>query len=873
MIDIKHLQKNFDETQKALNGRASLPLLNKVRELDQQRRQKTTSIELLKNEKNNNSTKIANQRLPSAKRSQLISTNRDLNLSIDALAKQIKLADDQLEPLLLQIPNIPLRSVPSGVSEKQNVVVGVYAVDSAFPLYGKFELKNASPLEFPSKMQSLQNTGHVWMTYDTALSFHLKIGDHLTLGQKKFVLDDYIVKDHINSITSMGIAPRIYIGFQQLEETGLLNFGSRLSYLKFYRFPPGTDAKGLSRQLTKQFSDLHNKKSPINIYGTERVNRNLSRIIGYFSSYMGLIGIIALFLAGIGAGYLFRNYFLKNQKEIAILMSLGASRIQTYVVFLTQIIILGVAASLLSIALSGFLLPIFPVILKGIIPDAIKVGTTWTIALQATVLGALGSSVFCLPTIIRIHRLKPLALLQNNGSRQKQTQRGVLILGMSFLPAVLLFWMMSVIQTNSWHRGSVFLGGFIGVSLILSGTGVGFFWICRWLSHSKNTYIKIAFRNLYRNKVSSFSCFLAIALGVFLISIIPQLQNGIQGEIDRPAGLVLPSFFLVDVQPEQLDPLKLFLDERGLKLAHTSAIVRGRIEKVNGEGFYDRDSERKKHSHNSRRREFNFSYRERLDESEQIIDGQPFSKSVFDFESNEPAEVSIADTFAEHRDLKIGDVIDFDIQGIPIKGKVVNFRRVRWTSFRPNFYILFQNGVLNEAPRTYLASIPQMDPSKKQTLQNELVAQFPNISMFNIAELIQQFLGIIDRVSFALNFMAYLSILTGIMVVFSIARYEALSRSREINLLKILGAGFKDVRRVIRIEFGFLGFMAAFFAIGLSLLASYIVSYLFFGELWQFKWEVSLLSLAVITLISVLTALVGTESIIRQKPHTILQTE
>ncbi len=752
-------------------------------------------------------------------------------------------------------------------------LVEVYAVDGAFPLYGRLDLENSDAVSFPEKMKGLQQISRVWMSYDTAFSLRLKIGDTVNLGQKEFVLDDYIVKDHINAITSVEIAPRIYIGYQQLQETGLIDFGSRLSYLRFFRFPSGVDVKSLNKKLIEAFNQLHNDQSPIYVYGTERINRNLNRVIGYFSSYMGLIGTIALFLAGIGAGYLFRNYFRMNRKEIAILMSLGASRMQTYLVFLTQITILGVLASVLSIFFSGFLLPLIPMILQGIIPAALEVEITLKIAVQTIILGALGSGVFCLPTIINIHRLRPLVLLQDDRMRQARDRGFYACSGIGFLPGVLLFWSMSIIQTNSLYHGSVFLLGFIGVSAILSLTGIGFLGVCKTLANSNRTFIKIAFRNLYRNKISSFSCFLAISLGVFLINIIPQLQNGIQEEINRPDGLILPSFFLVDVQAEQLEPLKVFLKKRDLELTHASALIRGRIEKVNGIGFYDRNPESGKEQSDYRRREFNFSYRARLDNSEELIEGTPFSENTYDFESNEPAEISIAEIFAERRDLKIGDVIDFDIQGIPIKGKVVSIRRVRWTSFRPNFYILFQDGILNDAPHTFLASIPQINPSKKQQLQNDLVSRFPNISMLNIAELVKQILSIVDRVTFALSFMAYLSILTGIMVVFSIARHEALSRTHEINLLKILGAGFRDVRSVIQIEFGFLGFMAAFFAILLSLMASYIVSYLFFGQLWQFRWGVSLLSLVTITLISMITSLIGTESIIRQKAHTILQTE
>ncbi|MBT4287491.1 MAG: FtsX-like permease family protein [Deltaproteobacteria bacterium] len=747
----------------------------------------------------------------------------------------------------------------------------VYAIDSAFPLYGQFALENSGSDSVNNISQKLHGQPGAWMTKDTAQSMQLQIGSKVKLGKKEFILNDYVAKDRLTTVTNIGIAPRIYVGMNQLKDTGLLDFGSRIAYQRYFRFPLNTNVKSLITELTETAKiTFKDDVRPFRVMGTERVNRNLNRIITHFTSYMGLIGIIALFLAGIGAGYLFRNYFRKKQREIAILMSLGASRYQTYLVFITQIAFLGMLASLLSLLTSIFFLPILPFILRGIIPSDLDVTIGATIIARTFILGALGCLVFCIPTIINIHRLKPLTLLQNGHSQTKQDTKYSVLRIVSFFPAILLFWLLAVQQTNSFERGSIFLGGFIGVSIILSVFGILFFYICKLLSNSTNTFLRIAFRNLYRNKASTFSCFIAIALGAFLINIIPQLQNGLQEEISRPSGLSLPSFFLIDIQPEQLEPLQSYLKNQDVKLSNVSPMVVGVLEKVNGQSItetYHEGNERRR----NRRRERNLSYRMELDASERIISGVPLTTEIYDFETQKPAEVSIAQGFAEHDNLKIDDLLEFDVQGITIMAKIVNLREVRWNSFRPNFYILFQNGVLNEAPKTFIASIPKMNSSNKSKIQNGIVKRFPNISMINISELVDQILGIADKVVFAINFMAYLSIFTGIMVVFSIARYEALRRGKEMNLLKILGASFKDIRSIISIEFGFLGFMATFFAIFLSLAASYILSYLFFNKLWQLKWEISALSLFVISTICVITALIGGETIIRQKASTILQ--
>ena len=201
----------------------------------------------------------------------------------------------------------------------------------------------------------------------------------------------------------------------------------------------------------------------------------------------------------------------------------------------------------------------------------------------------------------------------------------------------------------------------------------------------------------------------------------------------------------------------------------------------------------------------------------------------------------------------------------------MNLRKVRWNSFQPNFFILFQKGVLDDAPRTYLASIPQMPESKKMALQSRLVKTFPNISVLDVNQTVAQLLDITDRLTFSINFMAYLAIFAGLVVLFSIVRYETRSRSSEINLLKVLGAGFSDVRRIILLEFGTLGFAASFVAVLFSLGISYGISWFFFGRLWSFQWEYSVMSVCGITMICLITALLAAGRVIRKKPVALLR--
>ncbi|MBN1847524.1 MAG: ABC transporter permease [Deltaproteobacteria bacterium] len=748
----------------------------------------------------------------------------------------------------------------------------IAAMDVNYPLYGRIMLQGDRRGGPDSIQAHLMDKPGVWMSVNTAASLGVQKGDTIQLGQKTFYVADLIQEDPESAISNFEIAPLLYIGLDQLEGTQLIRFGSHVDYTIFYGFPAGTDIQAIIQDLKKAMAGRPDLFFTVEVIDQDRVSQRVGRAVNYFTGYMGLIGLVALFLSGIGAGYLFRGYLEKNLKQIAILMSLGANRVEAYIMFFSQVILLGIIASISASVLSFLVLPVFPRIFHGLLPPDLTVQADIYSLSLALLLGALGSVMFCLPAVIRIHQLKPLHILKGYGPAKARSRRMLYLRAAAFLPAILGFWILTVDQVNAVGKGTLFLAGFLCAALVLGLAGWLLMKGSRVLSHTPRIVWKISLRNIHRNRVTSVSCFLTIALGTYLLTLGPQLKSGLEQEVNRPKGLMIPGFFLIDIQPEQVEPLRAFLEDKGHPLANVSPFISGEIKKVNGEDLAQWvDQMEEGRGPRRANREFNFSYRADLSSSERMIQGRPLSHQPYDFAAGEPAEISLAESFADRYGLGIHDVLEFDIQGIPILGKVVNIREVRWNSFQPNFFILFQLGVLEDAPKTFLASIPQMPEAEKLSLQNAVVAEFPNISMIDVSRMVENILTITDRISFSMKFMAYLSIFAGLIVIFSIARQETQSRLWEINLLKVLGAGFRDVRSIILLEFSILGFMAAFTAVILSIISSYIISFYYFDRLWSFRVDHNLFSILAVTAVCALTAFTAAGKIIRQKPLSILQ--
>ena len=797
-----------------------------------------------------------------------------------ALTSYLPFEDKTLDALEAKFPQNTLSTRKTTLftmvaSEDQSRLVQITGIEKEFPFYGKMVLKKNGVVESENVEQSLALSGEAWVYPELLFMLGLKLGGSVKIGEKNFTIADTVLDDPSSSFSSFGLAPRVYLAYSQMQETALLSKKSRVSYQRLYRLPDGTDLSGLVVKLQNQINSFDGSDSKIRILTHKRAGNNLGRLLGYLNDYLGLVAMIAVFLAGIGAAYLFRNYLVHRFREISILMSLGATRQQTYRMVLWQLGLLGTGAALIAIFISLVILPLLPLLLKQFLPNGFETQLSLGSLLFALVLGGVGSLVFCLPVLSRIRTVQPLQLFHKNVGQQDVTP-ALWRQALSYLPLLILSWSLSVWQSHSLIVGSAFVGMLLASILFLGSIAWLVLFLAGKLSQTSGSTMKrLAFRNLQRNRAGAISCFLALALGTLLINLIPQIYQGLQEEVSRPDDFRIPSLFLFDIQPEQMEPLRKTLAAEKVNLNYLSPMVRARLEKVNGKSFnvnteevaLTREQERQQ---NFRRHNLNLSYRTQLADSEQIVEGRPLA-SKYAWDSGKPAEVSLEVRYAERMGFKLGDLLTFNVQEVLVEAIVINLRRVQWNSFQPNFFILFQPGVLEDAPGTFLGSIGGLDASRRLNVQNRIVSDYPNVSVIDVTRMVGRVLKISDQMVLALRLMAYLSILAGLVVVFSIARHEVEGRLWELNLLKVLGARFSDIQKMIQIEFAVLGIFAGLFGVAFSLIMSYGISWWFFENLWKWTWQTSLGSIIGVTALSVGVAWLATQRTLRSSPLTLLR--
>ncbi len=751
----------------------------------------------------------------------------------------------------------------------QSRLVKVVAIDRGFPFHGAFKLRLGGELG-GDEIDLLHERKYAWIYPEARAQLGIDLGEELQLGETKFLISDLIKEETGLSFQPTDLAPKVFISREYLEDTNLLGEGSLAYYTHLFLLPHGTDSDAFGQGLEKAINSPE-----IRTYTHRQAGHRAGRLLRYLSDFLSLVSLVALFLACLGSGFLFHGFLNHRMHELATLISLGATRSTALRIFVLQLILLGIFAALPATLACSIFIPALSSAISGIGAAEVEVFVSLKTILLTFAVAVGAGWLLALPSLSKVRRLRPTELFQEASRPGFHTSKMSLL---HTLPGLLAFWTLCITQAHSDKLANIFFGCFLGSLILLYflarfGFGLGE----KFLSKA-SLPIRLAARSLARNRAGALTGFLAIGLGVLLLTLIPQTHHGLGKEIglDEPAKN-LPSLFLFDLQEEQLDGVQALLQEQGTQLGNITPWVRGRIKTIQGKP-YERSYHQEDELNNPdeqrrsafRNRSFNLSYRNHLLESEELLAGHPFS-GTYDPTQGKPAEISVEHKYAEALGLKVGDHMGIEVAGIPIEAVVVNLRRVRWTSFQPNFFVQMQPGVLDQAPKTFLGTLHHLEQEKKERVQNLLVREFPTVSILDVERTGRKILEVVGQMTWALQLMATLSVLAGLVILFCVVREKARSQSWEMNLQKVLGCTIKQLRKQVWVEFGILGGGAAVMGTLLSLITSYLLSVEVFDRVWSFRWDLPILVVVSVVALSIITADFGARAALRQKPARLLQ--
>lgn len=747
-----------------------------------------------------------------------------------------------------------MAAFPKSLSTK---LVQVRAIEGNFPFYGELETEPASAAI------AYQEKGGALVDATAMLQYNLKPGDSVKLGNTTFP----IIGSLITAPGSTGIgataAPPIVVPFRFMEGSGLLDRGSRLGY-NYYFNNDKADLEVLSKDVDPLL-DAENADMDTHTDTSERLGRRYENV----GRFLNLVAFIALLLGCVGIASSVHIYIKEKLKAVAVLKCLGATRKQTFYIYLIQIAGMGFLGGLIGTVIGLVLQQTFPIILQEFLPFQVEI----TISLQAIfvglILGVCMSVLFALSPLVNTWFVSPLQVLrvqENTGKKARSLQIWVVVAIVVF---VLLF---AYYLLGRWTFAFSFVAGILVTFSILAGVSIGFMrLIKRNFPKSWSFAARQSLLNLYRPNNQTVVLILAIGIGTFLISTIYFTKDFLLAKTSFEASADSPNLILFDVQTAQRDAVANTITPKGLPVIDNIPIVTMRLERIKDRNVNDiRLDTTTRINKWILNHEFRTTYRDSMIASEKLLEGE-WIPSVSP--NSEVIPISLSDNVANDALVTLGDTLLFNVQGKLMTTVVGNIRQVDWARMQLNFSIVFPNGVLEKAPQFHVVTTNAPDKKSSAELQRELVKKFPNVSIIDLRQVVTLVENILDKISWVITFMAFFSILTGIIVLIGSVRNSKYQRIRESVLLRTIGAQSKQILKINALEYLFLGVLGSGVGVLLSLVSSFLLAYFIFDTPFIPSWVPFLVVLPGITLLVLTIGLMNSRGVLNSPPLQVLRKE
>ena len=364
----------------------------------------------------------------------------------------------------------------------------------------------------------------------------------------------------------------------------------------------------------------------------------------------------------------------------------------------------------------------------------------------------------------------------------------------------------------------------------------------------------------------------ALGLGTMLITsllfsrdiLLSQISNQIGEETERP------NMVLFDIQDHQLEKIKDFIKQSSLPLIQTVPIVNMRLTNVNGYNYVRAKEDSLDIRSGLFSREYRVTYRDSVSNSEKISSGEWIG--IYK-KADGIVPVSLEKGFAQRNGLKLGDTLTFNVQGMPIETIISSFREVDWRGIQTNFILVFPNGVLEKAPKFHVLTTYLSTLEKSAQFQQELVRRYPNISIVDLNLILQTLDRVSSKIGLVIRFMALLSVLSGLIVLFGAVVVSKYQRIRESVLLRTLGASRNQILWITGMEYLYLGLLSSFTGIALALLASWSLARFSFNSDFSMSWIPTIAVLFGITILTIVIGLFNSLDIVSKSPLDVLRQE
>jgi putative ABC transport system permease protein len=697
----------------------------------------------------------------------------------------------------------------------------VRGVTDNYPFYGNIVTEPAG------RWPMLQQGAYAIVDPSLLTSLNANVGDTLRLGFGTFTIVATIKDVPAAAGIAEMLGPRIFIPAKYVAETQLLVFGSTADRSVLAKLPPNVDPDKFIKPLRKRIEDQQ-----VRVRTVTQTEMQTSDAIENLSNFIAIVGLVALLLGGIGVASGVRAFVARKIDTVAVLRCLGASSGQVLAIYVVQAAAMGLAGAAAGAALGVAIQFVLPHALTGFLPIDVRVSLVPSAVLTGLAVGGWIALVFALRPLLALRNVSPLQTLR------RDTDSEVLRMHWSDLPriAVDAALVLSVVGIAFLRarttRQALSMSAATGVAILaLAASAALLMWAARKGLRTGWPYVvRQGVANLYRPGNQTRAVTLALGFGAFLVSTLFLVQHNILRRFTTAAAESRGNVVFFDVQQDQRAGLDSIIRNGRNDVVQTAPVVTMRIAAINGKKITDMKPVapgQRGRAQWAFRREFRSTFRDKPAASETIVSGKWFGPSALKAQPD-TGEISLEEGIANELNVKLGDIITWNVQGVDIPTRITSLRKVVWTRFEPNFFAVFAPPVLEGAPKQYVLLAQVKNPLSVSPLQREVVNRFPNVSSIDLTSIKRTVDRIVERASLAIRFMALFSLAVAIPVLFSAVSATRRARVREGVLLKTLGATRGQIAKILLAEYSLLGVLGGLTGMLLSIAGGWaVIRYVF----------------------------------------------
>ena len=744
-------------------------------------------------------------------------------------------------------------------SDAGSQLAAVKAVSDDYPLRGQLQVSDG-PFESGYPIRAVPAPGKVWLTSRLLPALDIEIGSQIFLGEAALTVERVILTEPDQGM-SFAMGPRVLMNLADIDRTQIIQPGSRLNY----RYLFAGEHENLDRFIDWLKPNL---QANHRILGVKENNQTIGAALDRAERFLLLGGLLGVVLAGVALSLASSRYALRHYNFVAVLKTLGSTPNQILEIYGLNLLLLLLIAIVMGSALGyGAHIGIIA-ILSTLVPIDLP-AASFKPFIVGGFTGLICLLAFALPPILRLRSVSPMTVIRRDFSTGSISQSLLYVVGGMGIFSLLWWYSQDFILSITLFVSALFITAIlmmIAMALLRSGHLAGM---------QAGSIWRLAFASVQRHHKQNALQIMVFGIAIMQLLILILVRTALLDEWRAQIPDGAPNHFLINISPDEAESLANVLAEKEVNLREFYPMIRARPTHINQAPVYNRHSGEGQGYFTSER---NITFIENLPAGNDIVAGHwwstpanerrvPSAQTSGQFVS----EISIEQGLAWRLRLELGDELSFEVGGLPLKGKVVNIRKLDWNTLQPNFAIIFSPHAMADFPSTLMTSFYL--PPQQKIILNDVIRQFPTVTVFEVDAIITQVQSIIDKVTLAIECVLVLILLSGVLVLFAGIQSSIDERVHEHTILRTLGAKRKLILGGLWVEFSALGLFAGLIATITAELAVYIIHTQVFELPYRLHYGLWLLGPMIGVFIVGGFGMLATSRVVRKSPNNILQSQ